>query len=497
MTAFNQHLTELDLSQLPLGSTVYFLGIAGTGMASVAGLCQEAGFKVCGSDQAVYQPTAGQLEASGIPVFTPYHQSNLERVNPAVVVVGNAISRGNPELEYWINAGRPLISFPQLLGEYFLSRKTSMVITGTHGKTTTTALSAHVLSQLGEEPSWLIGGVPQDNRPSYHVGKGSVFVSEGDEYDTAFFDKGAKFLHYRPQVVLLNNLEHDHVDIYPDFASLLTMFGRLIDATHAQGGAIVANSDSPGVIQLLAAKGLPVEGSAERLLTVSAGTGPRKNGITYGESRYQAAEQRWCAPVFTERWGTLEITTKLPGQHNIANIAGMLACLSLLADRGQLKGGWGKSELLAAVESFPGVKKRCEFLGSFRGAPVYHDFAHHPTAVAKMIEIFANLHPDRRLVVAFDPKNASSRRNVFAPLYAEAFKRADVALIGACREELRIPADQRMNTQELARNIGPSAHAFQDNEGLLTWLRAHAEEGDVIVFLSCGDFSNIPQALIQ
>ncbi len=497
MAVFDQHLTQLSLAELPPGSRLYFLGIAGTGMASIAGLCQEAGFKVCGSDQAAYQPTAGQLQASGIPVYSPYGQQNLEEANPDVLIVGNAISRGNPELEYWINAGRPLCSFPQVLGEYFLSRKTSMVITGTHGKTTTTALSAYLLAQLGEDPGWLIGGVPQDDSQSYHLGKGRVFVSEGDEYDTAFFDKGAKFLHYRPQILLINNLEHDHVDIYPDFDSLLVMFARLIERTREEGGAIVANSDSPGVRQLLAVTGLDREANGPRLLTFRAGDGPLARAITYGKSHYHPVQQRWVAPIYSERWGFLDVATKLPGQHNIANIAGMLGCLSLLAERGELKGGWGKSELLAALACFGGVKKRCEFLGTFRGAPVYHDFAHHPTAVAKMIEIFASLHPDRRLIVAFDPKNASSRRNIFMDQYVQAFIRAKVTLIGACRQELRIAADQRMNIEELAHRIGPSAHAFHDNQALLSWVHAEANKDDVIVFLSCGDFSDIPRRLIQ
>jgi UDP-N-acetylmuramate: L-alanyl-gamma-D-glutamyl-meso-diaminopimelate ligase len=491
MSAFEQNLDTLPLSQLRPGAKIYFLGIAGTGMATVAGLCKEAGFDVSGSDQAVYQPTAGMLAAAGIPVYTPYHSDNLLKAKPDLMVVGNAISRGHPELEYWISQGRPMASYPQVLGECFLADKASVVMTGTHGKTTTTALMAHVLTELGEDPSWFIGGVPQNQEQSFRLGKSPLFVLEGDEYNTAFFDKGAKFLHYRSRVLLLNNLEHDHVDIYPDFASVLAMFARLLTSCEERG-LIVANMDSPGVRQLLEANN-----AQHKVLGFAAGDKPQERRIIYGPSSYDATRDCWVGTIHTEQWGRLEVATQLPGQHNLSNIAGMLGCLARLKEGGHIKGSWGARELLASIASFPGVQKRFEEIGAYNGCPVYLDFAHHPTAVGNVLEIFAKRYPARRLIVAFDPKNVSSRRNIFFPLYATAFRRAHVALIGACKEDVRIPLEERMNIDALARSIGPDAHAFHDNEELLKWVRTHAQKEDVIIFLSCGDFSNIPRALIQ
>jgi UDP-N-acetylmuramate: L-alanyl-gamma-D-glutamyl-meso-diaminopimelate ligase len=491
MTVFEQNLQHFPLAQLPAGAKIYFLGIAGTGMATVAGLCKEAGFVVCGSDQAVYQPTAGMLADADIPVFTPYHQDNLIKANPDLIVVGNAISRGHPELEFWISQQRPMTSFPQLLGEYFLADKASIVMTGTHGKTTTTALMAHVLTELGEDPSWFIGGVPQHQSQSFNLGKSPLFVLEGDEYNTAFFDKGAKFLHYRSRVLLLNNLEHDHVDIFPDFSAVLAMFGRLLTSI-SDRGLIVANTDSPGVERLLESAGL-----RDHVLAVAQGNAPRSKSIIYGASTYDESHDCWRGTIYSERWGRLEINTQLPGQHNLSNIAGMLGCLSRLQEGGHLKGAWNQQDLLASIASFPGVQKRCEYLGTYKGCPVYMDFAHHPTAVENILKVFSQRYPEKRLIVAFDPKNASSRRNIFVPLYAQAFRRAKVALIGACKEDVRIPPEQRMNTDELARSIGPEAQAFHDNEEILTWMRSHVQKNDVVIFLTCGDFSNIPRALIQ
>jgi UDP-N-acetylmuramate: L-alanyl-gamma-D-glutamyl-meso-diaminopimelate ligase len=255
---------------------------------------------------------------------------------------------------------------------------------------------------------------------------------------------------------------------------------------------IVANTDSPGVQQLLNNFALNT-----KVLTVAKGTDPRANSIIYGASRYHQEQDYWYGTIHTEVWGSLPVRTMLPGEHNLANIAGMLGCLTQLHRKGHLKGGWSKDKLLQAIASFPGVQKRCEKLGTYKGCPVYLDFAHHPTAVAKVIELFAERFPGRRLLVAFDPKNASSRRNIFVSRYAEAFRKAQVALIGACKEDPRIPPEERMNIDELARSIGPDAHAFHDNEKLLMWVREHARKDDVIVFLSCGDFSNIPRALIQ
>lgn len=472
------------------GGHIYFLGIGGTGMAAVAGLAQKAGYKVTGSDQGIYPPMSTMLEELGIPVRSPYSAENLQAARPDLVVVANALSRGNPEVEALLESGRAYTSFPGLLEEYFLPGRSPVVVAGTHGKTTTSSIMAHVLVFLGEDPGYFIGGLPKNFEHSFHPGSGAPFVLEGDEYDTAFFDKNSKFLHYRPRHLILNNLEFDHADIFKDLAAIESQFENLLQLVE-QPTRVVVNIDDPGILKL-----------AERVL--GAGTFTRVSATGNGTASVRVVDsfplQQDSLPatrirLHTRLWGDLGLETGLTGRHNLANIAQVVACLENLCESDDLQQQPSASAVTEAIRSFRGVARRMDHLGRVGHTDIFEDFAHHPTAVGLVIDGFRKAWPDRRLCVAFDPRNATSRRNIFTDEYARALGKADRIYIGVCPTDERIPADQRMNTTAMAAKIGTRATAFQDNEELLSQMGDETTDGDGIIFMSSGSFSGIQYRL--
>ncbi len=476
--------------QLKSGEAVYFMGIGGTGMASVAGLAQEAGYKVSGSDANIYPPMSTMLDELGIKVLTPYSAENLNTTQPKLVVVANALSRGHVELEAMLSSGISYTSFPAFLGDHFLQHRSSIVVAGTHGKTTTTSLLACVCKDLGWEPGYLIGGIPRDLPRSFALGKGPLFAIEGDEYDTAFFDKDSKFLHYRPRYVILNNIEFDHADIFKDLAAIELQFTRLLKLV-ADPKHIIANIDDPGVASLLDRLHL-----TEKVTTVAAMGKNTKAQVRL--LRLTAPEPSkgdlWKIELQAANGQRREVLTQLAGPHNAANICQVLACLDLVQAAGDAK-TVDFAKVASAVQAFAGVKRRLDRLASFKNIDVFEDFAHHPTAVKAVLESLRTLYPNRRLIVAFEPKNATSRRSIFMKEFAQSLGLADRVLIGACSVDQRIPADQRMNTSEMARLIGERAQAFADNEALLESLLQQAKPNDAIIFMSSGSFSGIQYRL--
>lgn len=473
---------------------IYFVGIGGTGMASVAGLLQEAGYEICGSDVGIYPPMSTMLEELGIPVFTPYDPGNIKKAKPDLVVIANALSRGNPELEHVLASGIPYTSFPAICGDTFIKPRIGVVVTGTHGKTTTTSILAHMLTGLGEDPSFVVGGIPRNFPRSFHLGKGKTFVIEGDEYDTAFFDKGPKFLHYYPHHLILNNLEFDHADIYPDVAAIEVQFEKLCGIVPAEG-VIFANVDDPGIARLITK--ISTRAKVVRVSTLgnTAGADVSVSGISASADR--ADEQTWTATVKTRTLGSITIKTHLSGKHNIANIAQVIACVESLAERGHLRHKLEASQIQAALSSFKNVKRRLDHLASGGGIDVYEDFAHHPTAVGLVIDGFRTVYPQRRLFVAFDPRNATSRRNVFQNAFAEKLGMADRVFIGPCPEDKRIPEAQRMNTDAMAKAIGGKAKAYATHEELLADLGSALKPGDAVIFMSSGSFNGIQHQLAE
>lgn len=464
---------------------LYFLGIGGTGMAAVAGLLKEDGFNVFGSDKAIYPPMSDLLASQNITVFSPYAAENLRQAKADVVVVANAISRGHPELEYAIEQGLPLTSFPELLEKIYLSKRQSIVITGTHGKTTTTSLVSHLLFAAGADPSFFIGGIPNNFPQSFRLGKSPYFVVEGDEYDTVFYDKGPKFLHYCPKYLVLGNIEYDHADIYSSVEEIYDRFAQVVELCWQNEGTVIANMDDVGVQTLLARMAI----KDQKLFRV--GRADSKTAFTDSfDLKYGVQLQENGGSLSLQMRGSqqeLLMRTQLLGQHNQTNAAMAIAALiAVHRDHGNLE----LNKLSEPLSSFRGVKRRLELLSS-QGPMVYEDFAHHPTAVSQIIRTFRSHSPNRRLVVAFEPANASSRRNVFSNQYAEAFRAADLVLIGASPIDQRIAPDKRMDTADIAKKAGAHCTAYASNEELLLQLRTESRPDDIIVFMSPSSFSGI------
>lgn len=470
---------------------IYFLGIGGTGMAATAGLAQEAGFKVTGSDSNLYPPMSTMLEELGIPVHTPYKSENIDIDKPDLVVIANALSRGHDELESALAQHLPYTSFPAFIGDYLLPERQSIVVAGTHGKTTTCSLLAHVLEELGHDPSFMIGGIPRNFPRSFKLGKGPYMVLEGDEYDTAFFDKNSKFLHYRPEYLILNNLEFDHADIFKDLAAIEKQFEALIKLVKDPKN-IIANIDDPNLSRLLNKMGL-----LDCVTKVSVYGHTPLEKVDYRLESASPAEQKdttiqWNIIIESKASGIQRVTSKLAGQHNAANICQVLALTERIH---QVKPS--KTNIAHAFASFAGVARRLDHLGSANGIDVYEDFAHHPTAVKQVIQGVRKSFPNRRLLVAFEPKNASSRRNIFHSEYISSLSLADEVFIGPAPLDKRVEVSERMDVQRLASDIGQSGHGFNSNEELLEAIAKHAKTGDVIVFMSSGSFSGVQHKLVD
>jgi UDP-N-acetylmuramate: L-alanyl-gamma-D-glutamyl-meso-diaminopimelate ligase len=458
---------------------IHLIGVAGTGMGSFAGMLQAAGYAVTGSDENVYPPMSTQLEKWGIGVMQGYRPENLDRARPDLVVVGNVVRQVNPEATAMRERGLPHVSFPQALGDLFIAPRHGVVVVGTHGKTTTTAMMGFVLHHAGRDPSFLVGGVTRDFDSNFRLGKGAHFVVEGDEYDTAYFDKGPKFLHYHPTTAIFTSCELDHADIYRDEAHYESAFERFAGIL-PPGGFLAACSAYDSVLRIAKQARCKVE--------------------TYSVDRpadWQVRELRLAsdgARFTVVRGGAAlgEVHLPVGGAHNVENALGVLAAAAQL--------GLGFAEIAAGLAAFRGVKRRQEVRGVAGGVTVVDDFAHHPTAVEKTLRAIRGSFPTGRILACFEPRSNTSRRNLHQKEYVGCWPGAAEVFILQPAPTDRVPESERLDVGRLAREIGAAgtpARGCATVDEMVAAVAASAQPGDVVVAMSNGAFGGIWGKLLE
>ncbi|MDY6989082.1 MAG: UDP-N-acetylmuramate:L-alanyl-gamma-D-glutamyl-meso-diaminopimelate ligase [Thermodesulfobacteriota bacterium] len=458
--------------------TVHIIGICGTGMGALAGMFKDAGIEVTGSDDHVYPPMSTFLLEQGIGVAKGFQRENLSR-RPDLVVVGNAVSRGNPEVEATLDLALPYCSLPQALNRFFVHGKAALVVTGTHGKTTTSALLAWVLAMAGLDPGFMVGGILKNLGRNYNVGGGSYFVVEGDEYDTAFFDKGPKFFHYVPSRAILTSVEFDHADIYSDLSQVKKAFSDFVKAM-PKDALLVGCQGDPSVRELMA--------SANCWTTAY---GFEKNSVwSIQNVRLDPPWTYFRATRRGEDFG--DFKTPLMGRHNLLNALAVIA----VADDLRIP-----AELIShALETFEGIKRRQEIRGIKGGITVIDDFAHHPTEVRETLAAVRSFYPDQRIVAVFEPRTNSSRRKVFQQQYAESFDVADLVCVRKPPLTEKIPVQERFSSEQLTQELlghGKEACYLPDTDAMVDHLVGVARPGDIILVMSNGGFDNIHERLLK
>ncbi len=459
---------------------VHFIGICGTAMATLAALLKARGDHVQGSDAHVYPPMSDFLAGEGIAVFDGYAADHIGD-DIDLVVVGNAISRGNAELESVLDRSLRYASLPETIREAFLWDADAVVIAGTHGKTTTTALTAWLLTSGGLDPSMLVGGIARNfgaGGASYRVGRGRAFVIEGDEYDSAYFDKTAKFLKYLPDIAVVNNVEFDHADIYADLDAVRLAFARFVRLVPRRG-LVLLGADSPDAAALAAHAHCPVQ---------TFGLAPACDW------RAEDLLAQGTATTFTLAGpGGVRVAVTLPllGAHNVRN--------ALAAAAVAHASGLGTAAIAAGLASFAGVRRRLEVVGVRRGVTVYDDFAHHPTAVAETIAALRAARPGARLWAIFEPRSASSCRRVFQGAFADAFGSADQVVIAPVFRSA-LPEAERLSGPALVADLtarGVAARSAVSVDEIVGWVAADARAGDEVVVMSNGGFGGIHGRLLE
>jgi UDP-N-acetylmuramate: L-alanyl-gamma-D-glutamyl-meso-diaminopimelate ligase len=457
---------------------VHLIGICGTAMAALAGMLKQRGMRVTGSDAAAYPPMSDFLASLGIPVSQPFSAKSLEP-RPDVVVVGNAISRGNIELEEVLDRHIPFLSLPQLLHDEFLKDKEVLVVAGTHGKTTTTSMLSWIFHTAGQQPSFLIGGIAENFGSSFRVGQGKHFILEGDEYDTAFFDKGPKFLHYFPDAVILTSIEFDHADIYKDLEAVEIAFKRLVNLVPRRG-KIVAFDTGESTERCVARAFCPVERYG-----ASTKANWRVTHLVLEPSR-----TRWSVLRDGEHWADFEFA--VGGEYNVWNATAAAALASSY--------GISKDEIAAALKTFKSVKRRLEVRAQVNGITIIDDFAHHPTAIAGTLTALRSRYPGARLWAILEPRSNTLRRNVFQQQLAHSLALADEIVVANVFKSDAIPEAERLDLVAVASQIqkhGRRARIVPEVDGIVQLIAPEMRSGDVVAILSNGGFGGIYEKLPQ
>ena len=463
----------------------HLIGIGGTAMASLAGLLRSAGHRVTGSDENVYEPMATQLRSLGIDYAEGYAPANLD-VNPDIVVVGNAISRGNPELEAVLERRLHYTAAAVVIKDEFLRGKHVLAVAGTHGKTTTTSLLAWILESAGLNPSFLIGGIAENFGTSFRLTDSEFFAIESDEYDTAYFDKGPKMWHYLPVTAIVNNIEFDHADIYRDEIAYNFAFARFINLV-PRNGALVAGWDSPLVRELAPASHAPIESFGYGDESAAADGHPRwtARDVSFGEEG-----TRFTVLRDGQEWGT--VRTPLTGAFNVRN------CLAVIAAAESV--GANREGVLEGLRTFASVKRRMEVRGEVRGVTVIDDFAHHPTAVRETIDAVRQRYPGRPIVAVFEPRSYTAQRREFQEAYRLSFAGADRVVLAGLFHPERYTAETAMNPHELVdawRAEGKTADFIPSPDDIVARLTPEFRGGEVVLVMSNGGFGGIHGKLLD
>ncbi|MDE0836890.1 MAG: UDP-N-acetylmuramate:L-alanyl-gamma-D-glutamyl-meso-diaminopimelate ligase [Akkermansiaceae bacterium] len=451
----------------------HFTGICGTAMGAVATAMKRRGFVVTGSDTNVYPPMSDFLRGEGIEISEGYREENIPD-GTDVVVIGNAISRGNPEAEATLDRKLLYSSLPEVMKDHFLRGKRNFVVSGTHGKTTTSSILAWLFRHAGQDPGFMIGGLPKNLGCGAHFPDSAINVLEGDEYDTAFFDKRSKFLHYLPECVVVNNIEFDHADIYNDVEEIKLSFKRLLNIVPRNGMAFV-NGDEQHCLDVAAEAPCPVttiglgEGNSQRITDVKYE--PTSSSFTLGEERY---------------------SVPMTGEFNVRNAAMAVSTARF--------GGLAADEIRDGLLAFEGIARRQELKGERNGIKVIDDFAHHPTAIRLAVQSIRQRYPDSRLWVLFEPRSNTTRRAVFQKELAEALAQADFAVVAAIPDLHKIPENDRLDPVRLSSDIaamGGKGYYLADNTAIIAQVKAHAKPGDVVAVLTNGGFGGIHKQLLE
>lgn len=470
---------QSSLKNIKAGAHVHMMGICGTAMASLAGLLKDRGFKVTGSDSNPYPPMSTQIEAMGIKIAKPYQKENLSP-KPDFVIVGNVISANNPEAQEVAQLGIPFCSLPQAMGEFIIGEKDSFVIAGTHGKTTTTSLMSWVAECCDLQPGFLIGGIPKNFNQSFRNPQGNIFIIEGDEYDTAYFDKVPKFIHYRPKHVILTSVEFDHADIYKDFDAVKAAFLRLMKLIPLEGSLVFWGDDAN-------VKAIAQESNVNKKLSYGF-----DSSNDFVASLIEEKEHYCRFKITHHNEVLIEVQTPLVGRYNILNATSVAVMSSLQS--------WPIDGVKRGLSTFAGVKRRQEILGEFAGVTLIEDFAHHPTAVRETIKAIQNKYQDRKVFSVFEPRSATSRRKVFQKDYVDAFAGAHEVILAEAFDQSKLIDTDRFSSQELIDDLKlkqTKACCFTEVDQIVTHLVNNSKPTDIILIMSNGGFGGIYQKLID
>ncbi|MDP9147730.1 MAG: UDP-N-acetylmuramate:L-alanyl-gamma-D-glutamyl-meso-diaminopimelate ligase [Acidobacteriota bacterium] len=459
---------------------VHVIGIGGSAMAPLAGMLRERGFRVTGSDSGVYPPASTLLESLGISFFHTFDAANLHPA-PDLVIVGNIIARGNPELEEVLDRKIPYRSMPEILEEVFLPGRYSIVVSGTHGKTTTTAMLAWIFETAGKKPNFLVGGVAENFGKSYGLGGGDEFILEGDEYETAFWDRGPKFFHYHPDDLIITSLEYDHADIYADFPTYELAFARLVNLVPRRGKAFIWGDaqDSGPALRRAAQKAL---------CQVETYGFSEANDWIAGDVAIENQIVRFAVTHKGKKFGEFQLTAT--GRHNVLN-----ALAAIVVANGR---GIATAAIAKALTTFRSVKRRMDVKGEFDGVLLVDDFAHHPTAVKATIDAVRGRWPGRRLWAVLEPRSNSMRRKIFQETLPKALATADRVVLGGVFRSNQLGDENRLDPETVARDVrslGKQARVFGSSDEIATTLANESESGDILLVMSNGSFDGLCEKL--